>query len=357
MNKVAFLTAYLNKTSGTRYTDMPLGAASNLTLNGLTRAVTGEPLAGDAVAGLANLAGTVTGLSSSMTLDDVKKLNKAPALIPGVGSYRAMAIPKAVGRDYEKRTGKTSKFVPEIVGPLTSTLAATGLGAGAGGLLGAITGGGSKDIAEATIAGGATGLSAAALANLITAITAGSTHTRSQKEQDESEQGSRAAQYLVPGKSTYDYLKRLGYGYSKQEPSIPKKAELDNPLTDKIKAVWSGLSADQKMAIIGGLAGGAAGGTYGAITGGPERKNKINKALGMGLLGAGVGAGAGYLGNKAVNAINPGTGASTPSQEDTIKAFHDTTRDRAFAALKAAGAFNPLPRPVSNLKITTSPIQ
>jgi hypothetical protein len=116
------------------------------------------------------------------------------------------------------------------------------------------------------------------------------------------------------------------------QKKLSKKAELTNVLTDKLVGVWQGLSDDQKMAIIGGGAGAVGGGAYGALTGGPERKDKIKKALLFGGAGAAAGAGAGYFGNQAVNAINPGTssGAVTKTGPEGYSDLYAATMDRAL---------------------------
>jgi hypothetical protein len=86
-------------------------------------------------------------------------------------------------------------------------------------------------------------------------------------------------------------------------------------LPEDISVLWSQLTDDQKMAVIGGGVGAVGGGTYGALTG-DDRKEKIKRALMFGGAGAAVGAGAGYFGNQAVNAINPGTSSGPIGKGD-----------------------------------------
>lgn len=222
-----------------------------------------------------------------------------PALIPGVGSYRAGKRIKTQVlrelRDIEKDKKNNgarpvAHAVAEHLGPTTSILASTLAGAGIGAGLGGRGGAGT---------GAAVGAGAGALATLIGSIAAAIKRRRTKQEQIDSDKKSVLAKYLIPGTAAYDLYKRVGrsQGEREEDPNNKKKSEkkaedgqyglggvnwgnITNWLSEQKKKYYD--NADDATKALIGAGGGALGGAL---------LSKIVGGSGMG--GAALGALAG----------------------------------------------------------------
>lgn len=152
--------------------------------------------------GLGAAAGTPTRTPGQQV--EASKQTYSNMLIPGKGVY-----------NYYKRLGHTAAdqgtYAPvtsEMIGSLTSLLAAGGIGAGIGAGAGAVGGG---DIGASAIGGGAIGLGVGTLAQLLGMGAAASTKGWNKKDMREHAKDSTLLNYLVPGYANYNHLKRLGY--------------------------------------------------------------------------------------------------------------------------------------------------
>lgn len=158
-----------------------------------------------------------------------KKDSVLKSFVPGVGSYRTQAVQKAVKGDYEKRNpDKKSAYWSEQFGPLGNIgiMAAGGAGLGLVASLALLMArdknpenpmsvGQVADVLMAgPVAGSIAGAGTSGLASLGGSLAAALTSTRTKKEQDEAEE-SGASNYLVPGKASYNAMKRLGHGYAR----------------------------------------------------------------------------------------------------------------------------------------------
>lgn len=198
------------------FTDMMLGAASDNVLNAI-------------IPGLGNVASSAGYLTGLAGIPDNKKKDTVKAIIPGVGGFRignriktqVMRELRDIAKSKEGRGARpVAHAVSEHIGPLTSTLASVGIGAGAGALIG-----GDNNRAEGAITGSIAGASAAAIAHLISSIAAAIRRRRTRDEQIESDKKSLLMKYLVPGIGNYDYLKRLGRSQGEQEESDDGKKD------------------------------------------------------------------------------------------------------------------------------------
>ena len=181
------------------------------------------------IGSVGSLIGRVHGLASDPTTEaDIAEANDNPgmALIPGVGRSRLVRRWKQQVRDKE---GGYTKGYSQVIGPATSTLALTLLGAGVGALSGHIWGKDpetvkdsngdvvwkpawyeGKEMRGAEIGAGI-GAGAGMLANLLGMFSAAATRRRTaQEHKDYIENGSAVADYLVPGRAEYNYWKTVG---------------------------------------------------------------------------------------------------------------------------------------------------
>ena len=175
-------------------------------------------------------AGLVGGLTEDKARKKIRERGpEALALLPGVGTYRAALIRRAVADETKKRGLKQLKHeeLGRKVGRIGGALAGAGLGA----LIAANTEGsiGEADpdlgsygegLTEANkvmrqIAGGALGAGVGFVApDIVAAILALMKKRRTAKEQHKSEQRNLALNY-IPGVGTYQSLRRAKYGYGK----------------------------------------------------------------------------------------------------------------------------------------------
>ena len=155
------------------------------------------------------LPATIAGVASPATEDDEAEMDKhnlRPWFIPGLASYRTSRRWSADAKGHR---------LSQVLGPLTSTLAASGLGAGLGAGIGALTNLSGKHPGRAGAGAGIGALSGAAIggvtAPLVAAIAALAKKRRSDKEHEDYLKGSTLSEYLVPGVAAYNNLKTTGH--------------------------------------------------------------------------------------------------------------------------------------------------
>lgn len=171
------------------------------------------------------------------------------SFVPGMSAFRrGNRIKTQVSRELRdiandsryKGARPVAHAVAEHLGPITSALASTGLGAGLGAAL-------SRDKGRGTVVGGALGLGAASLGHVIAAIAAAKSARRTKEEQIEADKGSLAAKYLIPGKGQYGHFKRLGRSQGERDED-PENSKIKSKETQK-KAYAMGFA---KVAEAGG---------------------------------------------------------------------------------------------------------
>lgn len=158
---------------------------------------------------IGNTAGSIAGLfQNAPTKEELKEMNKdsRPAFLPGVGGNRLVQRRKAVAKMFGDKS-PNARVLSQGLGPATSMLMSTLLGAGIGAGVGAFTG----EPEAGALIGGGTGAGVASLANLLGTIGAGLSTTRTDKDQEAtSGAGQKILNYTVPGVAAYDYFKTLG---------------------------------------------------------------------------------------------------------------------------------------------------
>ena len=188
----------------------------------LVKAATQEKQAGvglEAAGTMLDPIGTIpffAGLASDGSRRDVvDNARSSTSILPIAGSYR---LGRRIGRtsdDFQqdrRAAGRGSKLYGEFLGGFGSTLAAGAAGAGIGAGIGRLTGDKNQasTLAGAGIGGGI-GLGLSGLAQLLAYPASAITDRRDEQAQREYETGSGAANWLVPGMSNYNMMKRLGY--------------------------------------------------------------------------------------------------------------------------------------------------
>ena len=150
----------------------------------------------------ADLAGILSGkYNAKSNLKDIIKADKSPELsyIPGVDSYRKIQRAKYVEKALNKNK-KKDVTLSEVLGPYTSGILATGIGAGIGGLS-------SKDKLKGIRNGAMIGGGTAIGMHLIGLLAGAIRKKRSLEEQEEYYKGSTLPNYLIPGISRYNLSK------------------------------------------------------------------------------------------------------------------------------------------------------
>lgn len=171
-------------------------------------------IAAKGVSDITGLGGTVHGLiDHAPTKQQIQEFDKSPGMsyIPGVGISR-------LSRRRRKQGASRSKVVSQSIGGLTSSLLLTAIAAITGGIYGNAQSG-AQGAKRGAVLGAITGGAASGLAHLGGAISAGITDTRSKQQQQDYDQSgaSTAANFLIPGFSTYNKFKSYGRLHKQQE--------------------------------------------------------------------------------------------------------------------------------------------
>lgn len=176
-------------------------------------------MAWSAVPIVSDVNGPVKLMSIFTAPDDIKSVKEynataAGGLVPTVGGIRNNARRKAITKHLTKGKNSKRSLVAESFGGLPLLLAATGGGA----LLGYLLGDDPRAKASLAMLGGGIGAAGVAGAHLIGALASAVTPTRTTKEQEAYEKGPMWKNWVIPGASTYNYWKALGYAIDQEKP-------------------------------------------------------------------------------------------------------------------------------------------
>lgn len=160
----------------------------------------------------ANLVGDVVGLNStSDNLKDIMEDEKSYGyeLLPGVAAKNLNKKLTIAENLLKTNKNKSNKTLSEYLGNLTAPLTATAGGAALGGLIGAPIGG-PVGAGVGSLIGGLGGLGASGLAHIGAVLGSNLTKGRNEKDlQEYYDNGSAAANYLIPGVAPYNRVKNL----------------------------------------------------------------------------------------------------------------------------------------------------
>lgn len=203
------------------------------------------------IGGPANVVGSIAGsLNEAPTEKEEKDMDDNPtlSLVPGVGAYR---VGRRLRAQTESDRGDFRHTLGTLFGDTTSTLATTTAATILGAALGAYggkrygnTGDKYQDIGVGAgigaMGGMALGAGGSLLAQIVAAIKAGVTPTRTKAEQRAyANDPSIAAEFLVPGVATYNRFKSYGRSMAdakerdKKDEKKDKAAEKTASLNDK----------------------------------------------------------------------------------------------------------------------------
>lgn len=228
------LNRAIQKTAASPISDALVGGASNVILSSL--------IPGAApVVNVANAAGYLGGLfQDPMTEEQREDMNQndhwAKSIIPGVAGYKIQRRRRAIAKELGGGMG-LEKPLSEQIGPLTSSIISVLLGAAGGGVIGANIDDVDKvgGTLEGTMMGAAAGLGAVGVSHLVGTIAAAIRKRRTKQEQQEYETdtGATVANYLVPGLTTYNSYKNLGYMQGEYEEQKARRSSGKENKKDK----------------------------------------------------------------------------------------------------------------------------
>lgn len=180
------------------------------------------------------LPGVATGLLSGAYTPE-EQIGAAGAgltnLIPSVGSHRMMRRLLTASQETQA-PAESSGLASEVVGPITSSLLAAGLGAALGGLTSR-----SRRKGEAMMTGAGIGSTAGAAANLLGLLASALTKRRSREEMEKYDRSPQLLNWLVPGMGTYNLAKRLGYSKKYDEAARRLAVELRAARANRMREV------------------------------------------------------------------------------------------------------------------------
>ena len=182
---------------------------------------------GNTIGAVAGYLEEPTGRKELEGLNKANTKNKSYSLIPGIGAYRNVKRITNTHKAYGAKSSR-AKAIHQAIGPATQVLLSSLIGAGIGGVVGGVFGD-NIGVGKVTgIAGGAgIGMSAGAAigagSQLVGALAAALTRTRTAEEQRKASTQGSARNYLIPGYGTYDHFKTLGHSnYVSMDPPSNK---------------------------------------------------------------------------------------------------------------------------------------